>query len=63
MRVLFDQETGKPYGSLKLVSTLAPGENGAVLARPVDCCEAADGTILFSCDMTNEIYRISPAKE
>ena len=62
-RVLFDQESGKPYGALKIVSTLAPGENGGVLARPVDCTEAADGTILFSCDMTNKIYRISPVAQ
>lgn len=62
IRVLFDQATGKPYGSLQLVSCLEAGTNGGVLARPVDCCEAADGTILFSCDKTNKIYRISPAK-
>ncbi len=58
VRVLFDKESGKPYGSLPLVTCL-DGERP--LARPVDCVEAPDGTILFSCDMTNKIYRISKA--
>lgn len=56
VRVLFDEETGKPYGSLELVTCHAAEK---VMARPVDCVEASDGTILFSCDMTNKIYRIS----
>lgn len=60
-RCLFDKVTGKPYGSLRIVSTLS--EDGAkVLARPVDCAEAPDGSVLFSCDLTNAIYRISKAK-
>ncbi len=57
-RVLFDEHTGRPYGALRLVTTLDP--NGRVLARPVDCAEAPDGTVLFSCDATGRIYRISP---
>jgi glucose/arabinose dehydrogenase len=57
-RVLFDKETGLPYGSLRIVGC-APG--GQVLARPVDCVEAPDGTVLFSCDQTNKVYRISKA--
>jgi glucose/arabinose dehydrogenase len=56
-RVLFDQVTGRPYGSLTIVKTLSP-EN-RVLARPVDCVEAPDGSVLFTCDTTNRIYRIS----
>lgn len=60
-RVLFDPETGKPYGSLTIVSTL--GKDGReVLARPVDCAEAPDGTVLFSSDHTRAIYRISKAQ-
>ncbi len=59
-RVLFDKQTGKPYGSLQLVGTLGPDPQKP-LARPVDCAEAPDGTILFSCDRTNKIYRISKA--
>jgi glucose/arabinose dehydrogenase len=57
-RVLFDDRTGKPYGSLRIVNTLnAEGTN--YLARPVDCVEAPDGTILFSSDITDRIFRIS----
>ena len=59
-RVLFDKVTGVPFGSQRLVSTLT-GDGRGVLARPVDCAEAPDGTILFSCDMTKKIYRISKA--
>jgi glucose/arabinose dehydrogenase len=57
-QVLFDEVTGKPYGSLQLVSTLTKDGRG-VLARPVDCVETADGSVLFSCDHTNAIYRLS----
>jgi glucose/arabinose dehydrogenase len=57
-RILFDNVTGKPYGSQMIVGTLA--EDGAtVLARPCDCVEAPDGTILFTCDQTKKIFRIS----
>jgi glucose/arabinose dehydrogenase len=58
-RVLFDDETGRPYGTLRVVSTMSP--EGEIFARPVDCAEAPDGSILFSCDMTHSIYRISRA--
>ena len=34
-------------------------EGEKVLARPVDCVEAPDGSILFSCDQTKRIYRIT----
>ncbi len=64
-RILFDDLTGKPYGSLCLVSTITaddlPSRGEGVLARPVDCVQAPDGTILFSCDFTNRIYRLSYA--
>ncbi len=56
VRVLFDDWTGQPYGALTIVECL-DGSN--VLARPVDCVEALDGTVLFSCDHTQRIYRIS----
>jgi len=59
-RLLFDEWSGKPYGSLRLVGTLS--EDGRrVLARPVDVIEAADGTLLWSADDTKQIYRISKA--
>lgn len=59
-RVMFDPMTGKPYGSWMIVGTLAKDGN-KVLARPVDCVEAPDGTILFSSDSSKQIYRISKA--
>lgn len=60
-RVLFDRVTGKPYGGLRIVNTV--GVNGKeVLARPADCAEAPDGSVLFSCDMTGKVYRISRAE-
>lgn len=58
-RVLFDKVTGRPYGSLTIVGTLG-ADGRQVLARPVDCVEAPDGTVLFSCDHTGRIYRIAP---
>jgi glucose/arabinose dehydrogenase len=58
-RVMFDKVTGHPYGSLCIVSAL--GQDGKVLARPVDCTEAPDGSVLFSCDDSRCIYRISKA--
>ncbi|MBC7834888.1 MAG: hypothetical protein H7Y88_07285 [Phycisphaerales bacterium] len=56
-RVLFDKETGKPYGLLKIVSTIEP-ETRAIKARPVDCVQAADGSLLFSSDQPGRIYRL-----
>lgn len=56
-RITFDAVTGKPYGSLMLVSTL--GQDGNPLARPVDIVEEKDGSLLFSDDQGNRIYRIS----
>jgi len=58
-RLLFDQVTGLPYGSLMIVNTL--DQNGTQLDRPNDCLEAADGTVLFSCD-SGRIFRISKAE-
>jgi glucose/arabinose dehydrogenase len=60
-RVMFDPMTGRPYGSWMIVGTLSK-DGGKVLARPTDCAEAPDGTVLFSSDMTKQIYRISKAE-
>ena len=60
-RVLFDEMTGKPYGTLTIVDCLS-SDDQEVLARPVDCVEAPDGSVLFSCDQTKRIFRISKAK-
>jgi glucose/arabinose dehydrogenase len=57
-RVLFDDVTGKPYGQLTVVSTLSP-DRSKVLGRPVDCTEAPDGSVLFTCSATKRVYRIS----
>lgn len=60
VRVLFDDVTGKPYGMLPIVRTLS--DNDEILARPVDCVQAPDGSVLWSCDDTNAIYRIRAVK-
>ncbi|HEX8524173.1 MAG TPA: PQQ-dependent sugar dehydrogenase [Tepidisphaeraceae bacterium] len=58
-RVLFDNVTGKPYGS----QTIVDGQpNEKRVARPVDCAEAADGTILFSTDEPPALFRISKSQ-
>ena len=52
-RILF--EDGHPYGELKMVVFL----NGdQVLGRPVDCAQAPDGSIVFSDDTGNKVYRL-----
>ena len=43
-----------------LVGTL--GQDGNVLGRPVDVVEEEDGSLLFSDDYTNKIFRISKKK-
>jgi glucose/arabinose dehydrogenase len=58
-RVLFDQ--GHPYGLLKIVSTMAP--KGQIVARPVDCVQAPDGSILWSSDFKGRVYRIRHSAE
>jgi len=59
-RLLFDKWTGMPYGYQSLV--LTTDSAGKVLARPVDCVQAPDGSVLFSCDATRRIFRISPVR-
>lgn len=58
-RVLFDD--GKPYGLLTIVSGYNPTTREQ-WSRPVDCCQAPDGSILWSCDMTGKVYRLRSAK-
>lgn len=53
-RVLFDN--GHPYGLLKIVDLLGPSEK--FYGRPVDCEQAADGSVLFSDDSAGRVYRI-----
>lgn len=59
-RVLFDEVTGKPIGGFALVECLRGPRR---LARPVDAVAAPDGSVLWSCDMTNKVYRISPIEQ
>ena len=55
--VTFDPWTGKPDGSELMVSTLA--DNGkTILARPVNCLEDTDGSVIFSSDSNGCIYRL-----
>jgi glucose/arabinose dehydrogenase len=53
-RVLFD--AGRPYGELKVADFLGP--NRQVIGRPVDVCQAADGSVLISDDHGNRIFRL-----
>lgn len=53
-RVLFDG--GHPYGMLTIVEGLALG--GDVKARPVDCVQAPDGSVLWSDDFRGRVYRV-----
>ncbi|MDF2441371.1 MAG: hypothetical protein JWN98_2355 [Abditibacteriota bacterium] len=56
-RVMFDPVTGKPSGAQMMVSTLNAENNN--IGRPVDCVEAANGTVLWSDDQNNRVYRLS----
>jgi glucose/arabinose dehydrogenase len=60
-RILFDEWTGKPYGTQTLVSTLA-ADGDKVLGRPCDVAEAPDGSVLFSDDLGKRIFRLSHEK-
>ncbi len=53
-RILF--EDGHPYGELKMVGFL---DGDKVLGRPTDCAQAPDGSIVFSDDMGNKVYRLT----
>ncbi len=57
-RIEFDPTTGLPCGTTTLVSLLA-SDGGRVLGRPVDCTEAADGSLLFSDDEGRRVYRLT----
>jgi glucose/arabinose dehydrogenase len=49
-------EDGHPYGEQKVVNFLKDGSE--VKGRPIDCIQAPDGSILFSDDSGNKIYRL-----
>lgn len=56
-RILFDEVTGRPMGSQRIVGTL--NERGAeVLARPCDVAELPDGSVLFTDSLHRRIFRL-----
>jgi glucose/arabinose dehydrogenase len=55
-RILFDEVTGLPYGSMTIVDCQGPERR---FARPVDLAEAPDGTLIFSSDEPAGLFRIS----
>ena len=57
--LMFDSITGLPYGSMTIVDCQGPDRR---YARPVDCAEAPDGTILFASDEPSGLYRISKSQ-
>lgn len=60
-RVMFDQVTGKPCGSMTIVDCFDEAKKRR-WSRPVDCAEAPDGTILFSSDEPAGLFRISKSQ-
>lgn len=59
-RVMFDPVTGRPCGSMTIVDCGGEGTNRRNRpARPVDCAEAPDGTVLFTSDEPTGLYRVS----
>jgi glucose/arabinose dehydrogenase len=55
-RVMFDDVTGKPCGSMTIVDCQGTDRR---YARPCDCAEAPDGTVIWSSDEPPALYRIS----
>jgi glucose/arabinose dehydrogenase len=62
-RIEFDPVTGNPCGSTTLVSALVGDAADHYLARFVDCIEAPDGSVLFSADDKNQVYRLTKASK
>ncbi len=61
-RVMFDSLTGKPCGAMTIVDCANAGSGRSRFARPCDCTEAPDGTVIFCSDEPSGIFRISKAK-
>ncbi len=55
--VMFDHWTKNPSGEFPLIKTLVGGNN--ILARPVNCIQAPDGSLYFSSDSNNCIYHVT----
>lgn len=58
-RVLFDPETGLPYGGLPIVKTTGGPDGQKVLGRPCDVAEAPDGSLFFTDTQTKKVYRLT----
>jgi glucose/arabinose dehydrogenase len=58
-RIEFDPWTNLPVGSMPLVQALRGDARDSYLARFVDATEDKDGSILFSADDKNQIYRLT----
>jgi glucose/arabinose dehydrogenase len=58
--LMFDKLTGLPYGSLTIVDCQGADRR---YARPVDCAEGPDGTVLFTSDEPPGLYRISRSEK
>ena len=55
-RLMFDDVTGKPFGSQTIVDCY---DGNRRWARPVDAAGGRDGTVIFSSDEPPSLYRIS----
>src|SRR5436190_10948476 len=62
VRVPFDKTTGKPSGDYEDFVTGFVTPDGNVWGRPVGITVAKDGSLLFSEDANNTIWRVSYAK-
>ncbi len=56
-RTFFDKLTGQPYGHYMVLGCI--DGSGSILARPADVIQAPDGTLLWTDDSRNRIYRLS----
>jgi glucose/arabinose dehydrogenase len=57
-RLMFDDATGLPYASWKIVGCLARDGN-TVLARPADITQGPDGDFYFTDEIGKQIFRLS----
>jgi glucose/arabinose dehydrogenase len=60
-RILFDPVTDKPVGRVTILQGTKSAADGkwTPLVRPVDVTHAADGSLIFSCDMNGMLFRVT----
>jgi glucose/arabinose dehydrogenase len=56
-RVMFDKVTGLPCGNQTIVD--CAGQGVQRYARPVDCAQAPDGSVIFTSDEPSALFRIT----